>query len=53
MAQGAGAWEAGASPLEAAQFQLVVLAGLGLAMTITAIIVTRLAGRTPYVVVGE
>lgn len=46
-----GAIFGGASPLEAAQFQLVVLSGLGLAMTITAVIVTRLAGRTPYVVV--
>lgn len=48
-----GALFGGASPLEAAQFQFVVLAGLGLAGTITAIIVTRLAGRTPYVVVAE
>ncbi|CAN5253403.1 hypothetical protein BH09ACT12_BH09ACT12_07130 [soil metagenome] len=44
-----GALFGGASPLEAAQFQLVVLAGLGLAMTVTALIVTRLAGRSPYV----
>ncbi len=44
-----GALFGGASPLEAAQFQLVVLAGLALAMSITALIVTRLAGRTPYV----
>lgn len=48
-----GALFGGASPVEAAQFQIVVLAGLGLAMTITAIIVTRLAGRTPYVVVAD
>lgn len=48
-----GALFGGASPVEAAQFQLVVLAGLGLAMTITALIVTRLAGRTPYVVVSD
>lgn len=47
-----GALFGGASPIEAAQFQLVVLAGLGLAMTITALIVTRLAGRTPYVSVA-
>ena len=33
----------------AAQFQLVVLAGIALTMTVTGIVVTRLAGRTPYV----
>lgn len=44
-----GALFGGASPVEAAQFQLVVLAGIGLAMTVTALVVTRLAGRTPYV----
>lgn len=48
-----GALFGGASPVEAAQFQLVVLAGLGLAMTVTALVVTRLAGRTPYVVVSD
>lgn len=48
-----GALFGGASPVEAAQFQLVVLAGLGLAMTVTALIVTRLAGRTPYVSVSD
>ncbi len=48
-----GALFGGASPIEAAQFQLVVLAGLGLAMTTTALIVTRLAGRTPYVVISD
>lgn len=47
-----GALFGGASPLEAAQFQLVVLAGLALAMTTTALIVTRLAGRTSYVAIG-
>jgi len=47
-----GALFGGASPVEAAQFQLVVLAGLGLAMTVTALIVTRLAARTPYVVLA-
>ena len=47
-----GALFGGASPLEAAKFQLVVLAGLALAMTITALVVTRLAGRTTYVVVA-
>jgi putative ABC transport system permease protein len=45
-----GALFGGASPAVAAQFQLVVLAGIALAMTITAIVVTRVAGRTPYVV---
>lgn len=44
-----GALFGGASPAVAAQFQLVVLAGIALAMTVTAVIVTRLAGRTPYV----
>jgi putative ABC transport system permease protein len=43
-----GALFGGASPVEAAQFQLVVLAGIGLAMMTTAIVVTRLAGRAPY-----
>jgi putative ABC transport system permease protein len=37
----------------AAQFQLVVLAGIALAMLTTAVVVTRLAGRSPYVVAGE
>ncbi len=46
-----GALFGGASPIVAAQFQLVVLAGLALAMITTALIVTRLAGRTPYVAV--
>jgi len=45
-----GALFGGASPVEAAKFQLVVLAGVALAMVITGIVVTRLAGRTPYVV---
>jgi putative ABC transport system permease protein len=44
-----GALFGGASPATAAQFQLVVLAGIALTMTITGIVVTRLAGRTPYV----
>ena len=44
-----GALFGGASPVEAAQFQLVVLAGIGLAMMVTGLVVTRLAGlrRTP------
>jgi putative ABC transport system permease protein len=45
-----GALFGGASPVEAAQFQLVVLAGVALAMTVTGVVVTRLAGHTPYVV---
>ena len=47
-----GALFGGASPATAAQFQLVVLAGIALTMTVTGIVVTRLAGRTPYVVGG-
>jgi putative ABC transport system permease protein len=47
-----GALFGGASPAQAAQFQLVVLAGIALTMTLTGIVVTRLAGRTPYVVAG-
>ncbi len=47
-----GALFGGASPATAAQFQLVVLAGIALTMTVTGIVVTRLAGRTPYVVTG-
>jgi putative ABC transport system permease protein len=45
-----GALFGGASPAEAARFQLVVLAGIALAMTITAVLVTTIAGRSPYVV---
>ncbi|WP_235547465.1 MULTISPECIES: ABC transporter permease [unclassified Nocardioides] len=44
-----GALFGGASPAEAAQFQLVVLAGIALAMTVTSIVVTQVVGRTPYV----
>jgi putative ABC transport system permease protein len=44
-----GALFGGASPFVAAQFQLVVLAGIALTMTLTGIVVTRLAGRTPFV----
>jgi putative ABC transport system permease protein len=47
-----GALFGGASPAEAAQFQLVVLAGVALAMTVTGVVVTRMAGHTPYVVEG-
>ncbi len=45
-----GALFGGASPLVAAQFQLVVLAGIALTMLTTAVVVTRLASRSPYVV---
>ncbi len=48
-----GALFGGASPFVAAQFQLVVLAGIALTMTLTGIVVTRLAGRTPYVLVDH
>ena len=47
-----GALFGGASPADAAKFQLVVLAGVALAMTVTAIVVTTIAGRSPYVVDG-
>lgn len=43
-----GALFGGASPAEAARFQLVVLAGIALAMVTAAVVVTTLAGRTPY-----
>ncbi len=43
-----GALFGGASPAVAAQFQLVVLAGIALAMTVTGVIVTRQLGRSPY-----
>jgi putative ABC transport system permease protein len=42
-----GALFGGASPAEAARFQLVVLAGIALAMIVTAVVVTRLLGRSP------
>lgn len=45
-----GALFGGASPVVAAQFQLVVLAGIALTMLTTAVVVTRLASRSPYVV---
>ena len=47
-----GALFGGASPAQAAQFQLVVLAGIALTMMLTGIVVTQLAGRTPYVLNG-
>ena len=44
-----GALFGGASPLEAAKFQLVVLVGIGLAMVTTAVVMTAVVRRTPYV----
>lgn len=43
-----GALFGGASPVDAAQFQLVVLASVLLAMSVTGIVVTRIVGTTPY-----
>lgn len=48
-----GALFGGASPLQAAHFQLVVLAGIALAMVVTAMVVASLAARTPYLPVAE
>lgn len=48
-----GALFGGASPVEAARFQLVVLAGIGLAMMVTGLVVTRLAGLAPYAPPGQ
>lgn len=45
-----GALFGGASPVEAAQFQLVVLAAIMLAMLVCGWVVTRLASETPYVI---
>lgn len=44
-----GALFGGAGPVEAAKFQLVVLAGIALAMVTTAIVVTAVVRRSPYV----
>jgi putative ABC transport system permease protein len=46
-----GALFGGAGPAQAAEFQLVVLAGIALASVVTGVTVTRLVGRTPYVTV--
>lgn len=46
-----GALFGGAGPVEAAKFQLVVLACIGLAMLVCGLVVTGLASRSPYVVV--
>ena len=48
-----GALFGGASPAEAARFQLVVLAGIALAMTVTAMVVATVAGRSPYLPATE
>ncbi len=45
-----GALFGGSSPIEAGQFQLIILACIALAMITCAIVVTRLAGRSPYLV---
>lgn len=44
-----GAIFGGASPVEAAKFQLVVLAGIALTMTVAGIVVTRFASGAPTV----
>jgi len=44
-----GALFGGASPLVAAQFQLVVLVGIGLTTVLTALVVSAMASRSPYV----
>lgn len=48
-----GALFGGASPWQAARFQLAILAAILLAMTVTAVIVTRLAGRTRFLVTAQ
>lgn len=48
-----GALMGGASPLLAAEFQLVVLAGVMLAMTLAGSVVTAIVGRSPFVPVGQ
>jgi putative ABC transport system permease protein len=45
-----GALFGGAGPVEAAKFQLVVLAGIALAMVVTGIVVTSVVRRSPHVV---
>jgi len=46
-----GALFGGAGPVDAAKFQLVVLAAIGLAMLVCGLVVTGIASRSPYVVV--
>ncbi len=45
-----GALFGGASPVDAARFQLVVLAAIALAMTATSVTVTRMLGKAPFIV---
>jgi putative ABC transport system permease protein len=45
-----GALFGGAGPVEAATFQLVVLAAIALAMLVCGLVVTGLASRSPYVI---
>lgn len=47
-----GAVFAGASPRVAAQFQLVVLAGIALTMLVTGLVTVYLLSRTPYLPTG-
>lgn len=42
-----GALFGGSGPVQAAEFQLVVLAGIALGMSVTALVVTRMVGRAP------
>jgi putative ABC transport system permease protein len=46
-----GALFGGAGPVDAAKFQLVVLASIGLGMLVCGLVVTGLASRSPYVIV--
>ncbi|MGN6251714.1 MAG: ABC transporter permease [Marmoricola sp.] len=48
-----GALFGGAGPVEAAEFQLVVLAGIALGMSVTALVVTRIVGRAPVLPAPE
>lgn len=48
-----GAIMGGAGPVDAAKFQLVVLAGLALTMTIAGLVLTRVAGQSPTVSRGR
>lgn len=46
-----GALFGGSGPVDAAKFQLVVLAAIGLAMLVSGLVVTGLASRSPYVII--
>lgn len=48
-----GALFGGASPVVAAQFQLVVLAGIALTMTLCALVVVAVIGRSPVVLTAR